>query len=128
MYLGTSINESPVIAGVAGAAITGADFLAVKFSAGKIVPCSVAGELAYGVIIPGTGDVAIGDDVTVQRKDIGLAKAGGVVAVGDELTVTAAGKVVKAIATNYVLGYALQAGADGTIIKIEITKSGYKPA
>ena len=143
MYIGATINESPVIAGVAGAAITAGAGKAVKRDGtGKIVLCSVAGELAEGILLLDTQDsISADEEVTVQIKAIGQAIAGAQIPAGAEVTTNANGKLVPAVAAtfsvsgdaatvatkNYVLGYAkTAAGGDGAIFEVDIRKSGYK--
>lgn len=129
MYIGTSINESPVIAAQAGQAITGGALLAVAMSSTGVKVVSTAGDVALGLLIPETDDVAAGDTVTVQIKDMGLWKVGAAVAAGDLLTANAAGKAIKATAGNYILGQALEAAtAADQVIHVQIIKAGYAPA
>lgn len=127
-YVGISINESAVIARKAGADLRGAGGKAVKFDAdGAIILCATKGELAAGILLLDSDEANTGDGVTVQVKDIGKAIAGGVINAGAEVTADAGGKVIAAVATNNILGIALQkATGDGSIIDIQITKSGYK--
>ena len=129
MYIGTSINESPVIAAQAGQAITGGALLAVAMDADGVKVVSTAGGVAVGLLIPETDNVAAGDTVTVQVKDMGLWKVGAAVAAGDLLTANAAGKAIKATAGNYILGQALEAAtAADQVIHVQIIKAGYAPA
>ena len=65
MYIGTSINESPVIAAQAGQAITNGALLAVAMDADGVKVVSTAGGVAVGLLIPETDNVAAGDTVTV---------------------------------------------------------------
>ena len=70
-YYGNTINDSPVIVGKATAALSGAEFLAVKFDAnGGIVKASTAGEAVLGLLPAEQGNVAAGDDVTVIKVQI----------------------------------------------------------
>ncbi len=127
MYLGTSINDSAVITAKANAAINNGDFLAAKFSNGKIVKCSVAGENAMGLIMPGQEAIAAGGDVNIQIKEIGLWKTGAAVAAGAEVTTNADGKAITATAGAFILGIALEeAVAADAVIKVQIVKAGYK--
>jgi hypothetical protein len=129
MYNGTTINDSATIVAAANAAISDGEFLAAKFTSGKIAVCGTAGEHALGIIIPGQASIASGDDVSVQVKDIGRWKAGAAVAVGAELTTDANGKAVTATSGAFILAIALEAAAAaGQIIKVQIIKAGYKPA
>ena len=126
MFVGTSINKSPTIAGVAGAKIEGGAGKAVKFdSSGNIILCSTAGEAALGFLILQTADtVNQGDSVTVQICAIGQLAAGGTFVAGDFLAVDANAKLVKAAAGNYVVGQALSAGAAGGFAQVDICKGG----
>lgn len=98
-YLATSINESPVIVGVATNAITDVRGRAVKFdSAGKVVLAS-AGDIPLGIGIMTMGDqgaVASGEEFTIQHKDIGYVYAGAAIAAGANLSVGANGVFVTA--------------------------------
>jgi len=128
MFIGTSINESPVISAKAGAAITnGAMLAAAMSSAGAVAPVSTAGAEAVGLIIPETeASVASGDDVTVQIKDIGLWIVGAAVNAGAMLMSDANGKAVTATAGKFILAQALEAAtAAGQVIHVQIIKAGY---
>lgn len=127
MYIGTSINNSATIVGKASADIAVGEFLAAKFSSGKIAVCGTAGENALGLIIPGQEDIKANEDVNVQIKDIGLWKTGDAVEAGAELTTDADGKAVTAVAGNFILAIALEAAAaKDTVIKVQVIKAGYK--
>jgi len=142
-YVGTTINESPTIAGITGAAIDNGAGKAVKYDAnGKLILCAVAGEASIGVLLLDTPSaLASGAECTVQIKEIGTVVAGAAFKKGDPLTVTAAAKVIVAtdatisvagavgtIANkNFIIGFATSnAGADGDFAQMQITKSGYK--
>lgn len=126
-YYGNTINDSPVIVGKATSALTDAEFLAVKFdSSGGIVKASTAGEATLGLLPAEQGNVAAGDDVTVQIKECGLWKAGAAIAAGALLTTDANGKCQTAVAGNFILAVALEkASAANDIIKVQICKAGY---
>ena len=128
-YIGASINTSATIYGVVAEKIENGAGKAVKFDGdGKVVLCSAAGEAAIGVLIMQTPDVvAAGDEVTIQIKDIGPVVASGAIALGAEVTVDANGKIKAAASGNAVLGQAMtSASADGDIVQVQITKTGYK--
>lgn len=127
-YLGTTINESPTIILEAGAAITKAQGKAVIISGGRVI-AATAGVNAIGLIpLSEEAEIASGDSVTVQVKDIGAWVAGEAIAVGDELTSDANGFAVKAVAGNYITAIALTTAAkSGTIIRAQIIKGGYVP-
>ena len=130
-YLANQINSSPTLFGKAGAVVEDIRFKAVTFNAEGKVILAEAGKEALGIAIATTGDpvgkVAIGDQVDIQIKDIGLAMAGGAVAAGASVAIGANGKLVTAASGNFVLGYAITAAkADGDIIQVQIAK-GYYP-
>lgn len=126
MYIGSSINKSPTFAGVAGAEIIKGAGKAVKFDgSGNIVLCSSAGEAAIGILILQTADkVANGESVTVQISARGQAVAGGSIAAGDLLAVDANGALVKAAASNYVVGQALSAGSNNGFVDVVLCRGG----
>lgn len=124
-YLATSINNSAVITGKAGAE---ADFRgkAVKFDgSGNVVLCSTAGEAAIGIgILTNDELTANGADVDIQVKEMGVAVAGNTFAKGDPLVADTSGKLIKASANaQFVIATALEAaGAADAIVKVQITK------
>lgn len=127
-YYGTTINDSPVIAGEPATALSSAEFLAVKFdSNGKIVKASIAGENVLGLLGAEDGNRKAGDTVSVQIKECGLWKAGAAVAAGAELATDANGKAVTATSGTFILAIALEAAsAADEVIKVQIVKAGYK--
>ena len=128
MFISTGINDTPTIVGKAGIPLVSAAFLAVKFDeAGNIVPAG-AGENALGLLIASTPEhVDVGEDVTVQIKDIGLWVTGDAVSAGAELTPDASGKAVTATEGAFILAIALEsAAAEGAVIKAQVIKAGYK--
>lgn len=128
MFISTGINDTPTIVGKAGIPLVNAAFLAVKFDeAGNIVPAG-AGENALGLLIASTPEhVDVGEDVTVQIKDIGLWVTGDAVSAGAELTPDASGKAVTATEGAFILAIALEsAAAEGAVIKAQVIKAGYK--
>ena len=128
MFISTGINDSPTIVGKAGIPMVNAACHAAVFDVnGNLVPAG-AGEPAIGIFIPSTPDVVnAGDDVTVQIKEIGLWITGAAVAAGAEVASNNAGQAITAVANAFIVGYALEAaGGPGAVIKVQITKSGYK--
>ena len=119
-YLATSVNESPIIACTAGAAITDVRGHAVKFDSNGKVVLAGAGDTPLGIGIMTSGDqgaVAQGADVDIQHKDIGLVAAGGAIAKGANLSVGAGGVFVTA-SEGAVVAIALEAAAaQGQYIK-----------
>lgn len=129
MYIGTSINESPVIPGIAAEDIAGGAMLAVSMSTDGIKPAA-DGDVPVGILIAETDDdIKQGDTVTVQVKDIGLWKVGAAVVAGDLLAPDANGKAIKAASGNFVLAQAMEAAtAADQIIHVQIVKAGYAAA
>ena len=129
-YFGASINEQPVISEKTGAEIANGSGIAVKLdSNGNVVKASTAGEAIYGVLIMQTPEnVASGDDVTVQFKDIGMVAAGGTFAKGDSLQVDASGKFIKATTGKVACAVALEAGVVGKYVRARICIAPVAPA
>lgn len=128
-YFGASISQTPTIAEQAGTPIINGEFLIVKYDDnGNVVLCDTEGELTAGVLLPETTKtVVVGEDVTVQIKDIGLVKVGAAMKKGQEVMTDNKGRAVPALAGKFILGYAMQsAAAENEIISVQITKSGYK--
>jgi exosome complex RNA-binding protein Csl4 len=125
-YIGTSIDESPVISGVAAAKIENGAFHAVVFDGNGKIAIATAGVNALGLLPAETPEtIEAGEDVTVQIEDNGLWKVGtAAVAAGAELTSDATGCAITAATANYVTAIALQAGQPGDIIRAQIVKSG----
>lgn len=110
-------DDSPTICAAASAAITDPAMKAVKFSSGKLALPS-AGDPVIGIVLADQGDVAAGDTLNVQIKDICYWIAGGTFAAGDLLKTDANGKCVKADAGNAVNAIALEAGASDVPCKV----------
>ena len=128
--MNANISESPTIAEVAGAALTGAAALAVKYDANGKIVLAGAGEHALGILPLDTADtVAANARVTVINKQ-GVTthwKAGATFAKGAELTPDAAGKAAVATTGNYIIAVALEAATSvGQIVKVQIIKCGKK--
>jgi hypothetical protein len=126
MYIGTSINESPVIAGIAAAKIEAGGMKAVAISADGVA-VATAGAVAAGLLLAETDDpIQPGDTVTIQVKDIGLWQTGEAVAPGDLLASDANGKAVKAAAGAFIVAQALEAAtAADQVVHVQIIKAGY---
>ncbi len=122
-YLTHSINESAVIYGEAGAAITAPAMKAVCFdSDGKFVLPS-ANAVFAGIVLATKTDAASGDRLDVQWKDICLALAGETLKRGELLKAHTDGTVKKATAGDEVIGIALGAGTSGKPVEIAIVRS-----
>lgn len=127
-FIGSTINESATVTFKAKAELKGNQGLALALNEGKL-ELPAAGANVLGLSLFTNDDAKAGDSLTVQVKDIGKWIAGGSVAAGDELAVDAAGKAVKAAEDQFIVGIALSAAAAaGTVISVQLTKSGYKPS
>jgi len=129
-YIGTGINDSATIVMNTADELEKSRALAVKFDAnGKAVLCG-AGENAIGILVADTNEKVDADEqVSVQVKEMGRWVAGGEVIPGDELTSDASGRAVKAASGDFIIAVALSAAVEeGTILKVQIVKAGYKPA
>ena len=110
-YMATSINQSPVIVDKAGAVLADVRGRAVKFDAAGAIVLAAAGEKAIGVgIMTNDTNIAAGEDVHVQIKDIGLVYAGETITKGAELEVGANGALVP-VASGKPVAIALEAAA-----------------
>lgn len=124
--LGKTHNESPTIAMVAGVDFKEDVMVAVKVVDGAVVPCDTAGEVAFGVVIPGQGDIAKGNPITVLIKDIGLMTAAATIKVGEAVATDASGQAIVAAAGQFIIGYATVGAEEaGDVASVQITKSGY---
>lgn len=127
-YNGLSINDSATIAMEAAAELKDSRCLAVKFDEdGKGVLCG-KGENAIGILLADIDSTIEADgQMDVQVKDMGRWTAGAEIKPGDELACDADGKAAVAASGDFIVGVALtKAAAAGEIIKVQITKSGYK--
>lgn len=127
MYNGSIINPSATVIAPAGAVITSGAFTAVAFdNAGSFVTAKKS-SIPFGILVAEEDDdIAIGDEITAQIKDISFWKAGASVTAGALLTSDNDGLAVTAAAGDFILGVALEAAdAKGQVIKVQITKSGY---
>lgn len=128
-YFGTSINESPTIVLPAGEKLEDARGIALAISGGKVVK-PTAGAHVIGLSIIETDEIVeAGRDVDIQVKDIGKWVAGGEITVGAELATDENGKAVVAKAGDFIVGVALSGTEkEGTWVRVQIIKAGYKPA
>lgn len=127
--MGTAINSSPVVVFEAGAEIADARVKALAITNGKAV-LPTAGGVVMGISTMETDEkVAAGDDIDVQIKDIGKWEVGEAIAVGDLLATDARGVAMKATSGQFIVGVAITAATGaGSLVQVQITKSGYKSA
>lgn len=132
-YHGVQINQSPTIVEKAGAAIDDVRNLIMKYDGNGAVVLATAGtdipvgialiEAGYNDISGATaGKVAVGDDVDILVKDMGVVLAGATIKKGQEVAAGANGKAAVAASGNYVLGIALDNAAAGDYLNIQIAK------
>ena len=132
-YHGVQINQSPTIVEKAGAVIDDVRNLIMKYdsngnvvlaTAGTDIPVGIALiEAGYNDISGATaGKVAVGDDVDILVKDMGVVLAGAAIKKGQEVAAGANGKAAVASTGNYVLGIALDNAAEGEYLNIQIAK------
>ena len=134
VYSTTQINNSSTIALKAGAAIEDVRCRAVKFNNAGAVVLAGAGDKPFGVgIITNNVNIAAGDFVDVQYKNIGLVYSGGAFAAGTPLSVDANGCFVAATtgeSATAVVAVALEtASGAGVYVKALLTMgNGYVAA
>lgn len=92
-YFGSIINNSATIIAKASAKITDGAFLAATLTENGVAVAK-ASETPIGIMVAETGTVEAGEEVTIQVKDIGLAKVGAAVNAGDILAADANGKLI----------------------------------
>lgn len=126
-YFGTTINDSPVIAGTLASAVEGqVAFKAVAFDENGALTIATDSTVPVGIATPDAGeDRKAGDEITVQVTAIGIAVAGGAIKRGDALAAGEGGKLVKATSGKFILGFALTDATAGNSVTVQITKSGY---
>ena len=127
-YMTTQINDSSTIALTTGAAIEDVRCRAVKFDENGNVVLAAAGDKPFGVgIITNNTNVAEGDFVDVQYKNIGLVYTGGQFTKGQPLSVDANGCFIAADDTA-VAAVALEtSGGEGIYVKaLLIMGNGYE--
>lgn len=128
-FIGTTINDSPTIACIAGEKLENKEFTAVAFNEDKLIANVTAGANVIGILIAEDDCIDKGNTVTVQIKDIGMWKVGEAVEAGDELTSNDKGLAVKATDGSFITAIALEgAGEANAVIRVQIIKAGYKPA
>lgn len=132
-YRGVQINQSPTIVEKAGAAIDDVRNLIMKYDTnGDVVVAAAGTDIPVGIALIETGyndisgieagKVAVGDNVDILVKDMGVVLAGAAVNKGQEVTSDAKGMATPAESGNYVLGIALDNAEAGEYLSIQITK------
>jgi len=105
----------------AGADLSTSQFKFVKLDGADVVP-GTAGDNAMGVCL---NNPASGGAATVCVSGKALVECGGGVAAGAAVAVVdATGRIADAVATDIILGYALETGVTGQIVAIEVIQGG----
>ena len=127
-YFGSIINNSATIIAKASAKITDGAFLAATLTENGVAVAK-ASETPIGIMVAETGTVEAGEEVTIQVKDIRLAKVGAAVNAGDILAADANGKLIKATNGAFAVAVALDtATAADQVIQVQISKPGFTAA
>lgn len=125
-FIGSTINESATVTFKAKKKLEGVQGIALALSEGKLdLPTAGANVLGLS-LFTNDADADAGSSLTIQVKDIGKWIAGDTIAAGDELATDVTGKAVKATDGQFIVGIALSAAAAGTVVSVQLTKSGYK--
>lgn len=123
-YSTTQVNDSSIIALPAGEAITDVRCRAVIFDEDGNVVLAGAGDAPFGVgIITNDVNIAVGDFVDVQYKNIGLGYTGAAITKGAALSVDANGCFIPATAGESAAVALEAASGAGVYIKI-LLKAG----
>lgn len=105
----------------AAADLSAKQYFLVKVDAnGKAALCG-DGENAVGVL---QNDPDIGEAAAVATAGITKVECGGVITTGGLVACNADGEAVAAASGDYIIGVALETGADGRIISINLDKNG----
>lgn len=127
-YSTTQVNDSTTIALQTGEAIEDVRCRAVKFDDDGNVILAGAGDLPFGVgIITNNTNVAAGDYVDVQYKNIGLVYTGAAVTKGGNLSVDANGCFIPTAESAPVVAIALDAASGAGVYVKAVLKmaNGY---
>ena len=123
IYTGTQINDTAVLVFPAAAEIADARNKAIVVTAAGAAVATGATAPYMGVgLITNDFPIAAGEDVHVQIKEITLIEAGAVVTTGAAVSADASGLAKPAASGDFVLGIALEDGAVGDKIRVQITK------
>ncbi len=132
-YNGVQINPSATIVEKAGAAIVDCRNRIVKFDEnGNVVLAAAGTDIPVGIAIieagyndisgVESGKLAVGDDVDILVKDMGVVLAGASIKKGQEVAAGANGLAAVAAGGDYVLGFALDNAEANEYFPIQIAK------
>lgn len=127
------INQSATIVVQAGAAIEDCRNRIMKFDEnGNVVPATAGTDIPLGICLIESGyndvsgqlsgKVAVGDDVDILIKDIGMVLSGASIKKGQEVAAGAEGMAAVAVAGDHVIGIALDNAEAGEYMAIQIVK------
>ncbi len=128
-FLNHGYNDTPVIHGVANAALTAPAMKAFAFnSSGKVILPAASGDFAVGIALASTEDVGAGGGIDLQIKDGCYAIAGETIKRGDLLMAHTDGTLKKATAGKNVLAMALADAASGKPCEVVIMRTLIAPS
>lgn len=94
-------------------------------SAGAVLLADTAGGTVVGVLADtGLDGSSNTENASVVTLGPALCKIGGSVSIGDPLQADTDGMAITATTSDYVFGYAREAGSDGDLIRIIVTHAG----
>ena len=124
--LNAFINDSPTVTEYAGATLAEPAHKAVAYDADGNAILATNGVEAFGVILSDTRDpVKQGQPLNILIKNIGLLEAGSAIYKGDPITINTAGQGVRAIAGQFIFGWAFTTVDVGGCVQVMITRSGF---
>lgn len=132
-YNGVQINPSPTIVEKAGADVEDVRNRIMKYDAnGDVVLATAGTDMPVGIAIieagynditgVESGKVAVGDDVDILIKEMGVVLAGAEIKKGQEVAAGANGLAAVAVAGDYVLGIALDNVKANEYLNIQLVK------
>lgn len=127
------INQSATIVEQAGAAIEDCRNRIMKYDEnGNVVLATAGTDIPMGICLiesgynditgANSGKVAVGDDVDILVKDMGVVLAGATIKKGQEVAAGAEGKAAVAAAGDHVIGIALDNAEADEYMAIQIAK------
>lgn len=127
------INQSATIVEQAGAAIEDCRNRIMKYDEnGNVVLATAGTDIPMGIALiesgynditgANSGKVAVGDDVDILVKDMGMVLAGASIKKGQEIAAGAEGKAAVAASGDHVIGIALDNAEANEYLAIQIAK------
>lgn len=127
------INQSATIVEQAGAAIEDCRNRIMKYDEnGNVVLATAGTDIPMGICLiesgynditgANSGKVAVGDDVDILVKDMGVVLAGATIKKGQEVAAGAEGKAAVAASGDHVIGIALDNAEADEYMAIQIAK------